>query len=66
MNRTYRLYGMDFAIVAEYPDTEQGMTQANAFMEANRDTGLLAAEGKEINLINLIEICALAGGNLDN
>ena len=27
---------------------------------------LLVAEGKEINLINLIEICALAGGNLDN
>ena len=27
---------------------------------------LQAAEGKEINLINLIEICALAGGNLDN
>ena len=27
---------------------------------------LLEAEGKEINLINLIEICALAGGNLDN
>ncbi|HAS64336.1 MAG TPA: transcriptional regulator FNR [Vibrio sp.] len=27
---------------------------------------LLIAEGKEINLINLIEICALAGGNLDN
>ena len=27
---------------------------------------LLIAEGKEINLINLIEICALAGGSLDN
>ena len=27
---------------------------------------LLIAEGKEINLINLIEICALAGGKLDN
>jgi len=27
---------------------------------------LLTAEGKEINLINLIELCALAGGNLDN
>lgn len=31
-----------------------------------QQNGLLAAEGKEINLINLIEICALAGGNLDN
>ena len=31
-----------------------------------QQSGLLAAEGKEINLINLIEICALAGGNLDN
>ena len=27
---------------------------------------LLIAEGKEINLINLIELCALAGGSLDN
>ena len=31
-----------------------------------QQNGLLAAEGKEINLINLIEICALAGGNLEN
>ena len=31
-----------------------------------QQNGLLIAEGKEINLINLIEICALAGGNLDN
>ena len=31
-----------------------------------QQSGLLAAEGKEINLINLIEICALAGGNLEN
>ena len=31
-----------------------------------QQSGLLEAEGKEINLINLIEICALAGGNLDN
>lgn len=27
---------------------------------------LLLAEGKEINLINLIDLCALAGGSLDN
>lgn len=27
---------------------------------------LLVAEGKEINLINLIDLCALAGGSLDN
>ena len=53
--KTYRLYGMDFAIVAEYPDTEQGMTQANAFMEANRDTGLLAAEGGRIILAALAD-----------
>lgn len=31
-----------------------------------QQSGLLEAEGKEVNLINLIEICALAGGNLDN
>lgn len=31
-----------------------------------QQNGLLEAEGKEVNLINLIEICALAGGNLEN
>lgn len=31
-----------------------------------QQNGLLSAEGKEINLLNLIAICALAGGNLEN
>ena len=53
--KTYRLYGMDFAIVAEYPDTDDGMTQANAFMEANRNTGLLAVEGGRIVLAALAD-----------
>ncbi len=53
--KTYRLYGMDFAIVAEHPDTEQGITQANAFMEANRNTGLLAVDDGRIILAALTD-----------
>lgn len=46
---TYSLHGRAFAIVAEYPDTEQGTKDANAFMEAYPVTGLLAAaEGRLI------------------
>ena len=45
---TYRLWGLDFAIVAEYPDTNEGMAQANEFMEARRTTGLLAVDAGRI------------------
>lgn len=45
---TYRLWGLDFAIVAEYPDTYEGMAQANEFMEAHRTTGLLAVDAGRI------------------
>ncbi|HQY37956.1 MAG TPA: hypothetical protein PLE21_00530 [Giesbergeria sp.] len=45
---TYRLWGLDFAIVAEYPDTAEGMAQANEFMEARRNTGLLAVDAGRI------------------
>lgn len=40
----YIVFGLQHAIVAEYPDTAEGAKQANAFMEAHTDTGLLAAE----------------------
>ena len=30
-----------------------------------QQNGLLAAEGKEVEITNSIELCALAGGNLD-
>lgn len=33
--KRHTLYGRSFAIVAEFPDTEQGTRDANAFMEAN-------------------------------
>jgi hypothetical protein len=46
--RTYRHFGMDFAIVAEFADSEQGAKQANAFMEANPGAGLLAVEGGRV------------------
>lgn len=46
--RVYRHFGMDFAIVAEFADSEQGAKQANAFMEANPGAGLLAVEGGRV------------------
>lgn len=46
--RAYRLHGMDFNVVAEYPDTEEGTKAANAYMQLNRDAGLLAVEGGRV------------------
>lgn len=46
--RYYRHYGFDFAIVAEFSDTEQGMVKANRFMEQHPDNGVLAVEGGRI------------------
>lgn len=46
----YRLYGRDFAIVAEFPETEQGQADANAFMLANPGTGLLATDAGRVIL----------------
>ena len=46
--KLYRLWGLDYGIVAEYPDTEEGTAQANAFMEANTKTGLLAVDAGRI------------------
>lgn len=43
---TYRHCGLDFAIVAEYPDTQEGTAQANAFMTENANTGVLAVTGR--------------------
>lgn len=45
---TYRLWGMDYGIVAEYPDTDEGKDQANAFMTENENTGLLAVDAGRI------------------
>lgn len=47
--RTHRLHGLDFAIVAEFPDTEEGTKDANAFMEAFNGVGVLeVADGRII------------------
>ena len=45
---SYRHHGLDFAVVAEFTDTDEGTAQANAFMEANPDTGLLAVDAGRI------------------
>lgn len=41
MQGTFTVYGRAFKIVAEFQQGEEGMKQANAFMEQHRDTGLL-------------------------
>lgn len=46
--RTYRHYGRDFTIVADYPDTDEGATKANAFMTETPETGLLAVDAGRI------------------
>ena len=47
--KTYVLHGRRFGIAAEFPDTDEGSRAANAFMTANRDTGVLAvADGRVI------------------
>lgn len=46
--KLYRLHGLDFAIVAEFRGTDDGTAQANAFMRANPNTGLLAVDAGRI------------------
>lgn len=53
--KLYRLYGRDFAIVAEFQDTDEGTKAANAFMEAHRGTGLLAADSGRLILAALAD-----------
>ena len=49
MQGTFIAYGRAFKIVAEFQQGEDGMEQANAFMEQHRDTGLLhEGEGRLI------------------
>lgn len=40
----HTLYGLMFRIVAEYPETEEGIRDANQYMEANPGVGVLAVE----------------------
>ena len=49
----YRLYGRDFAIVAEFTETAQGQADANAFMLANPRTGLLATDAGRVILASM-------------
>lgn len=46
--RTYRHWGLDFAILAEYQDNNEGTAQANAFMTKNPGAGVLAVDGGRI------------------
>lgn len=46
--RTYRHWGLDFAILAEYQDNDEGTALANAFMTVNAGTGVLAVDAGRI------------------
>lgn len=46
--RTYRLHGLSFGIVAEFPNTPAGTALANEFMEQNKRTGVLVVEESRI------------------
>ena len=54
-----------FAMTAMYHFIFVPLTIGLAFLLAIMES-VYVLTGKEVNLINLIEICALAGGNLDN
>lgn len=53
--KKYRHHGLDFAIVAEYQDTEEGTAKANAFMGAFPNTGLLAVDKGRIIIAALAD-----------
>lgn len=40
----HTLHGLMFRVVAEYPETEEGIREANQYMEANPGIGVLAVE----------------------
>lgn len=49
-------YGRTFDSVATFPDTDDGMNKANAFMlEKNREVGLLAAENGLLILVAMAD-----------
>lgn len=48
ITKTHRLFGREFAIVAEFPHTDIGIAQANAFMESRPDTGVLEVVGGRV------------------
>lgn len=48
--RMHRLHGRDFAILAQFPDTDEGTTQANAYMLAIPGACVLEVTGGRIIL----------------
>lgn len=45
----HELHGLMFLVVAEFPETEDGIREANKYMEANPNSGVLAVvEGRVI------------------
>lgn len=47
----FKLYGRMFKVVASFP--ESGADQANAFMMANPETGVLAVQDGRVIIANL-------------
>ena len=53
--RMHRLFGRAFAVVAEFPNSEQGAKDANDFMEAFKGVGLLEVVGDRIILADMAD-----------
>lgn len=48
----HRLYGLQFLVVAEYPETDEGIREANEYMECHPGVGVLAVEEGRVILAN--------------
>lgn len=48
----YKLHGLMFLVVAEFPETDEGIREANQYMEANPGVGVLAVEDGIVILAN--------------
>lgn len=46
----YTLYGRSFIVLAEFPDTDDGTRDANAYMEAHPGASVLAVVGGRVIL----------------
>ncbi len=48
----HKLHGLMFLVVAEFPETDDGIREANQYMEANPNSGVLAVEDGIVILAN--------------
>lgn len=51
--KRHRVYGREFAVIAEFPDSVEGVNQANDFMLKHQSAGVLANEDGRIILASV-------------